>query len=114
MKTIATSALLVVPRDGDKRVIVDPSPLDIANAKSTHVVAFTLQDDLLVAESEGSFSLEDWDEVVDTARRVCCEPNRAGTAMVVDDDPEPAKMRRFIRNVMAAKVATDLHWKAGL
>ena len=86
--------------------------VQVDNAKSVHVLGFTSDDELLLAESSGSFSTEEWDKVLETGQRVCCQGRNAGldTAMA-DDSTESASIRRFIRSVMETKTAADLHWK---
>jgi exosome complex component RRP46 len=79
-----------------------------------HVLGFTSEDDLLLAESEGQFSLDEWDEVVKAAQEVCLQ---SPDEMSVDegesavDYAKSVDMKQFIRTVMASKVAADLHWK---
>lgn len=102
---------MIVPEAGsDEKVIVDPTQVQISRARSVHVLAFTHEGDLLLVESEGQFSLAEWDEVVGAARRVSF---RSEDEMAVDSDEKarPADMKQFIRTVMASKVAADLHWR---
>lgn len=102
---------MIVPETpSDDKVIVDPTPVQISRARSVHVLAFTPKGDLLLVESEGQFSLADWDEVVGAARQVCF---RSEDEMAVDSDDKvrPADMKQFIRTVMASKVGADLHWR---
>ncbi|KEZ44174.1 hypothetical protein SAPIO_CDS3099 [Scedosporium apiospermum] len=115
LKGIATAALLIVPGDSnDGKVIVDPTAVQIAHARSVHVLGFTSEGDLLLAESEGQFSLDEWDEVVRAAQKVCLQ---SPDEMSVDEGEstlayvKSVDMKQFIRTVMASKVAADLHWK---
>lgn len=84
-----------------------------------HVLAFTSDGSLLLAESQGDFTIGEWDDVYAAAQRICCESGRkAGLDMVMgdDDDDEDERdgpdMRQFLRSTMEAKVEADLHWKA--
>ncbi len=62
-------------------------------------------------ESEGDFTVEDWDQVHEAAKKVCCQPEKeAGIDMITDDD-SGTDMRHFLRSTLAAQVASDLHWK---
>ncbi|SPN97174.1 related to RRP46 protein, involved in rRNA processing [Cephalotrichum gorgonifer] len=112
LKGIATAALVIVPEaTSDEKTIVDPTPVQISRARSVHVLAFTSEGDLLLSESEGQFSLADWDEVVGAARQVCF---RSQDDMDTDEKAgvaRPADMKQFIRTAMASKVAADLHWR---
>jgi len=74
-------------------------------------LAFTSQGELIVAESEGSFTMEDWDEVHDIGKRLCCDE--------VDDNPmqdealeeKNGGMMGFVKSVLKEKVGDDLYWK---
>ena len=114
LKTTATAtAVSVVIEDGNSKFVADPSPREGEDAQSTHVFAFTSHDELLLVESEGDFSMEEWQGAHDTAKRICCETSKkAGVDMILDDEnSEGPDLRHFIRSALEAKVASDLHWK---
>lgn len=115
MRATATStALAIASQDGANKTIVDPSPREIETAQSVHVLAFTSHDELLLAESEGDFTVKEWDDVYETAWRICCRPSATndGIAMVLDgEDAGGPDMRHFLRSTMESKVAGDLYWK---
>lgn len=115
MRATATSTVAaIVFQDGVKRVAVDPSPKELAAARSVHVLAFTSHDELLLAESEGDFSVKEWDDVYDAAAKICCQSG-AGNADTDMDLDGPANagpdMRQFLSSTLEAKVAADLYWK---
>ncbi|RGP62482.1 hypothetical protein FLONG3_10211 [Fusarium longipes] len=112
LKTICAATLLAVPEEEGKDIIVDPSAVDIDHAKSVHVLGFTSRDELLLSESEGAFTPDEWNKVLQLGQRICCEHQQPGfdTAMS-DDNVESPSMRQFIRSAMEAKVAEDLYWK---
>lgn len=112
--TATATAVALVRRDGANEEIIDPSPREIETAQSVHVLAFTSHDELLLAESEGDFSVKDWDTVYETAKRICCRPapTKEGIAMVLADEGAAGPdMRHFLRSAMESKVAADLYWK---
>ncbi|KAG7293342.1 hypothetical protein NEMBOFW57_003390 [Staphylotrichum longicolle] len=112
--TATATAVTIAQQDGAKRITVDPTPRDIETARSVHVLAFTSHDELLLAESEGDFTVKEWDDVYETAKAICCRsaPAKEGVAMVLDDeDASGPDMRQFLRSAAGAKVAADLHWK---
>ena len=77
-------------------------------------MGFTSEEDLLLVESEGQFSLGEWEEVVSAARKVCLlspEEMSVDGAETTINGPRSADMKQFIRSVIASKVAADLHWK---
>lgn len=111
LKATSTSVTIaLLSNDGSTKIVVDPSPREVSNARALHVLAFTSQDDLLLAESEGAFSLAEWDEVVATARDACCQRHNAGLDTIMGKT-QSTDMRHFIRSAMEAKVASDFQWK---
>jgi exosome complex component RRP46 len=112
MRATATAAIVaIVSQDGTCKLVAEPSPREIEAAQSVHVLAFTSQDDLLLAESEGDFTVKEWDDVYDTAKTICCKSGATkaeGIEMVLDSGPD---MRKFLRSALETKVAADLHWK---
>jgi exosome complex component RRP46 len=111
--TATACAVAVLPDGAPKRIVIDPSASDLSRADSIHVLAFNSEDGLLLAESEGDFSIRDWDEVCSSARRVCCETAKtSGLDMVVDDeDLDGPDLRHFLRTSMEDKITSDLHWR---
>ncbi|KAM0564089.1 hypothetical protein ACHAPJ_000298 [Fusarium lateritium] len=112
LKAIGAATLLAIPGEEGRDIIVDPTAVDIDHAKSVHVLSFTSHDELLLSESEGAFSADEWTKVLQLGQRICCEHQQPGfdTAMS-GDDVESKSMRQFIRSVMEAKVTEDLYWK---
>jgi exosome complex component RRP46 len=102
-------------QDGTSKLVADPSPRDVEAARSIHVLAFTSQDELLLAESEGDFTVKEWDDVYDTAKKICCQSGATkgeGIEMVLDEKEDSGPdMRQFLRVSMETRVAADLHWK---
>lgn len=115
MRATATSAVAAISFDGgNSQITMDPSPRQADKARSVHVLAFTSHDELLLAESEGDFTMDEWDEVYQTARKICCGSAAKGNEidMVVDEDQQAGPdLRQFVRSAAEAKVTADLHWK---
>lgn len=114
MKATATSTVVaVVSEDGSKKIIADPSPKDIGEATSLHALAFTSHDELLLSESEGDFTVEEWDDVYERAQEICCQSTskQAAVDMMLDDAASGPDMRSFLRSALETKVASDLYWK---
>jgi exosome complex component RRP46 len=114
LKAIAVATLLAISRDdgGKVDIIVDPSAVEADQAKSVHVLGFSSQDELLMVESEGSFSPQEWKQLLERGQSICCQHQQTGldTAMA-DGELEPSSIKDFIRSVMETKVARDLYWK---
>ncbi|OAQ81765.1 ribosomal protein S5 domain-containing protein [Purpureocillium lilacinum] len=112
LKTIATAVTLAIGPDEASGLVVDPTMVQVDNAKSVHVLGFTADDELLLAESYGSFSTEEWDQVLETGQRICCQGRSSELDTDMTDGPAgSASIQRFIRSVMETKTGADLHWK---
>lgn len=111
----ATSAFLALTSDGPARSIIrNPTILQSEDADSVHVLAFTSHGSLLVAESEGSFTLTDWDTVYEAARTICCDGLDGDVDHSMQDgelDEERGGMMNFVKSTLQTKVTADLHWK---
>lgn len=126
MRTTATAASLAIlpvaegSTSTETKIVSSFSPRDASIARSTHVFAFSAQGDkLLIAESEGEFSMSEWDDVLAAAKKICCqtpEPvDASGDGMALDsngnnDGPD---MRGFLRSTVQGKLEDALKWKAG-
>ena len=111
--TAASAAVAVLGGGSDGTIVADPTPRQVETARSVHAFAFTSHDELLLAESEGDFSMQDWDAAHAAAEEICCRPGqKAGVDVdMEDDDGGNSDMRRFLRSTLEAKVAADLYWR---
>ena len=108
---ILTSISIGVNSKGTSRSIIrNPTLLQSQSADSVHVLAFTSHGELLVAESEGNFTLEDWEEVYEVGKEMCCDSS-VSNDMQDGGMESSGDMMRFIKSSLQAKVAADLHWK---
>lgn len=112
LKTIAVATTLAIAADNSS-LIVEPSTEEAVKAKSIHALAFTPDDELLLAESSGSFSVGDWDRILETGQRICCQDQGSGldASMSGANVELSISMKSFIRSVMETKTAAELHWK---
>lgn len=114
MRSTATSAVAAISvEDGKTSFIIDPSPRQTGQARSVHVFAFTSHEELLLAESEGDFTMDEWDHVYATARSICCKPapNQEIDMILGEDQHTGPDLRHFVRGAAEVKVTADLHWK---
>lgn len=103
-----TATLLAITQDGT--IIENPDLSTIQSAASIHVLAFTSLGELLVNLSEGSFTMEQWDEVYSRAETICCGSAADPDAMV--DQEQDRGAMQFVKSVMEEKVEKDLAWKS--
>jgi exosome complex component RRP46 len=69
---------------------------------------------MLLNESDGVFSYEEWDEAAEAAEEVCCKEDGGiglGEGMEVDGQ-EGRNMEEWLRQVAAKKVAYEQRWKS--
>lgn len=112
LKGIAAATVIAIADTEEKSLIIDPSAVEADRARSVHALGFTSQDELLLSESEGSFSADEWTKVLELGERVCCQHQQAGFDTVMSgNELESKSMRQFIRSVMETKTAEDLYWK---
>jgi exosome complex component RRP46 len=114
MATTATAAVVAVGAEGaSTRTVVDPSQRELETANSTHVFAFTADGQLVLAESQGDFTMAQWEDTYAIAKNVCCEAAKEDTVeMVLGDEKQVGPdMHRFLRSTMESKVAEDLMWR---
>ncbi|KAM3508587.1 hypothetical protein MY10362_001103 [Beauveria mimosiformis] len=124
LKTIATAVTLAVPAVGgddissssssSSNMVVDPSAREADTARSLHVLGYTADNELLLAESQGAFTVDEWEAVLQTGQQACCRAARQelgeDTAMA-DGGLEAPSIRAFVRSVMETKIEGDFAWK---
>jgi exosome complex component RRP46 len=113
LSTILTSSLIAISANS---TLTSPTATELLRAKpirSAHVFAFSADGRMLLNESEGSFSLEEWDEAAEAAEEVCCgEVGGVGLGEGMDvDGKEGANLDAWLREVIAKKVKWETRWK---
>ncbi|KAG5926001.1 hypothetical protein E4U53_003174 [Claviceps sorghi] len=111
LKAIAVATTLAI--SADNNLVVEPSIEEASKAKSVHALAFTSSDEVLLAESSGSFSVEEWDRILEVGQRICCQDQTSeiDAEMSGENKVHSASIKSFIRSVLENKSAADLHWK---
>ncbi|KAL8653476.1 MAG: hypothetical protein Q9210_002082 [Variospora velana] len=109
-----TSALVAVTPSGE--LVGGPRYGNIKEALSLHVLAFSSHGNLLLAESEGAFDMDTWDQVYSTAERICRGSNAEDIDGSHDINMEPPadSLESSLRNVLQEKTAREQRWKEGL
>jgi exosome complex component RRP46 len=97
----------------DSRIIQYPTIREIQQATSLHVLAFTSHGELLFAESEGDFNIDDWDLIFEKARRICCGVGEAADVDAMLDEGEDGNggLTGFLRSTLEGKATSDLKWR---
>ncbi|EKG15617.1 Exoribonuclease phosphorolytic domain 1 [Macrophomina phaseolina MS6] len=108
LSTTFSSTLLAV--SPDNTILTTPSVKDLTNASSVHVFAFTPKGALLVVESEGKFNLDTWDNVYNTAARICFAAEAEESAMDVDG-AESTNLHGVLKDAVRRKIEKDQAWK---
>jgi exosome complex component RRP46 len=111
-----TSVILAFSHDGTARTLSqNPSLQAIQEADSVHVLAFASNGGLLVVESEGSFTIDDWEEIHEVGKRICCDEDETSDEDVMQEneggDERNGSMMHFVKSVLKERVERDLHWK---
>lgn len=105
-----TATLVAVT--SDREMIQDPSAGQIDIATSLHVLSFSSRGDLLVAESEGKFSIDIWDDVFTKAKLICRNlDNKNGNEDTDMDIEQPRSLEDILRKTMHDKMIKDQLWK---
>lgn len=104
-KTLASTILV---SNGPNEIVRNPTLIQVQEAQSVHVFAFSSFRELLVAESGGDFNMDDWEQLYEVAEQLCCGADSE------EDDPmqeQEQSIQKFIQNALREKVADDLRWK---
>jgi len=111
--TAAAAVIAVVPAGGSTKAVVDPSQRELETAVSSHAFVFTAHGQLLLAESQGDFTMAEWEDAHATANKICCEAaKKDGMEMILDDEKQAGPdLQAFLRSTLEAKVTEDLQWR---
>ncbi|KAI0194544.1 hypothetical protein F4808DRAFT_336824 [Astrocystis sublimbata] len=111
--TLTSTSLASVTEDGRQHLVTNPTARQIEQSRSFHVLAFTSQNELILAESEGCFSIAEWDDVYSAAHRQCCTsvPTDDTDTLMDEGLPAGADLKRFVRSTVEQKTDSDLYWK---
>ncbi|KAI1385099.1 uncharacterized protein F4822DRAFT_382979 [Hypoxylon trugodes] len=114
LTTTLTSTSLAIIADGQSnKIVLNPSPREVETSQSFHVFSFTSHDEPILVESEGSFTMKEWDDAFAAAQRQCCQSTiiNDGDTRMDDSNSADANLKQFTRSTLEGKIASDLHWK---
>lgn len=98
--------------------LLSPTANELLRAKpikSVHVFAFAGDRRLLLNESDGAFSYDEWDEACEMAEDVCCREEEGGVSLRGEgmdvDGKESGNLEKWLREVVRRKVEWEQRWK---
>ena len=106
-----TATLVTV--DSNDTLVADPSMQQIKLASSIHVLAFSSHGNLLVVESEGSFTMDIWEEVHRKAKLICHgeDEDESASEDVSMKSDDASKLEDVLKDAVERKIAKEQRWK---
>jgi exosome complex component RRP46 len=110
LATTLTSVVIALPTNSPP--LLSPTANELLRArpvKSVHVFAFSGDRRMLLNESEGAFSVEEWEEACEAAEEVCCREEEEGGVSLgggesMDIDGGRKNLDGWLREVVRGKV----------
>ena len=99
--------------DAAEACIANPTTQDISTASSLHAYAFDAGEAMILAQSEGDFTLGIWEESSRLAQRACCRRQDLASDehAMTDQTQESESIEEKLRTAVQLKVATNQGWK---
>ncbi|CAO2655328.1 Nn.00g103920.m01.CDS01 [Neocucurbitaria sp. VM-36] len=127
LRTTLTSVLIAIPSSASPNSLsvplLSPTANELLRAKpirSVHVFAFSGDQKLLLNESDGKFSYEEWAEACEKAEEICCGEEEEeggvklgeGEGMELDGQIQEENLQQWLREVVRKKVEWEQRWKS--
>jgi exosome complex component RRP46 len=112
--TLVAAALAVMKGTGE--VTIDPGVRDVKTARSLHVVGFSSSGEVVLVESEGTFTFEEWERVEALARTTCLGPvGESGDIKMQESKVEGLgkSLLGVLRGAVETRVVADEGWRVG-
>ncbi|KAL8945810.1 MAG: hypothetical protein Q9222_007701 [Ikaeria aurantiellina] len=109
-----TATLVIVSPSGE--LVTEPSPKAIKEATSTHILGFSSHGKLLLAESEGVFDIDTWDQVHDKAEKTCRGTSVGDSDQMTDVDVSATgseSLETSLQNAIQDKAQREQRWRNG-
>lgn len=90
-------------RGGGDVALEDGDSLRGGMGRAMHVFAFTGEGQMLLAESEGDFSFEEWDRAAEVAEMRCC-----------GSGGKEGGLLKWLREIVADHITTRNKWRHGM
>ncbi|KAH9826009.1 Mis12 component-domain-containing protein [Teratosphaeria destructans] len=112
MGGMVSAVLVAVDLSG--RISLDPGKADVGSSKSVHAFAFNQHGDMLLNESVGGFSMEEWNAVAEAAEKACVSALGKGSEDYAMADggvslSEPGK--GWLRAELEDRALEGVRWK---
>ena len=114
MNTVAGAVLVGIGRNGE--TIVQPDLMESARCRSLHIFVFTADGRLLLAESEGNFSIGEWEMTESVARKLVLQLDMDTEKVYTNglqEQLENGSIIQMLRRSVDAKVTNDERWRDG-
>ena len=125
LRSTCTAVLVAIPTSKSKSKsksadpILSPTSQDLIRArrvKSMHVFAFAGDGKMILNESDGVFSFEEWDDAAAMAEDACCRGQdeggvSLGEGMQVDGKESRENLEEWLRTVVKGKVEREQAWR---
>jgi exosome complex component RRP46 len=98
------ASIVAIAADGSVTLI--PSWHSIEQAASVHVFAYSTHDQLLLAESEGSFDLQTWERAAAATKEACLRPETGDEERLETQPP----LESLLRTAMESKFRQSRNW----
>lgn len=114
MRESAVAVLVGLSSDrGRRRPVIEPGTKEQKRCSSLHVFAFGSRGSCLLMESEGRFSIDEWEEAEAVAREACLGGISGDIEMGGAGLSQQGRVLDALRTSVEARVAIDDRWKNG-
>jgi len=126
MRDIATGALVSIPQKGyfdgkfDRNVAprqidpIDENRFLRAVWNSSHFVAFSSHGEVLLAESEGEFTIDEWVDAVESASYRALGTHTGGVDYNPEHGEEVDHYHQQIRRALEKETTKAMRWRGGV
>jgi exosome complex component RRP46 len=104
-----TSTLVAVGREGS--LIHNPQGKALVDAESVHSLTYSSNGELLLTESEGNFTLEQWEKVVQEGAQVSCPEYFGVETGNLESHTSDTPFQRTLKTVVEAKIRERERWR---
>lgn len=107
-----TSTSIAVDWNGN--LALDPSPEETEAAASLHILGFSSHGDLIISESQGSFSIDVWEQVLEIAGSACCVDNASDIVPEADSlgaSKHQVSLEGSLRATILERVQDEQRWQ---